>query len=389
MIARGRRRARRDRRRRAARRARAEQDRRASTRCGRRRLANRFPGALQVSARTGEGLDELRARIAERFAERFEPVGCSCRTRTGAKLAELYELGAPIDEREDRADGVLRPRAAAARATLRRFAPLPRRRARTSRSARRRVIELPITRLRDGRRRCPTRAYAGDAGPRPRRLRARTSSARASGRVVGTGLAVAIPEGYAGLVLPRSGLAARHGITLVNAPGLIDSGYRGELRVMLLNTDRDETVRGRAGDADRAARRRCRCPSSSCVEVDELPASERGVRGFGSSASLMGAEPRIRVSALLRWQRPHPALPAREAGQGVLAAARRRRELGREPRRRAAPRARARRSASTTRSRSRGRSRSSTRSRPCAASPRSTSSTSSSRATSAAGRSRR
>ena len=71
---------------------------------------------------------------------------------------------------------------------------------------------------------------------------------------VGTGIAVAIPDGHAGLVVPRSGLAAKHGITLVNTPGLIDAGYRGEVRVLLLNTDRDEVVQGRAGRPDRAAR---------------------------------------------------------------------------------------------------------------------------------------
>ena len=98
-----------------------------------------------------------------------------------------------------------------------------------------------------------------------------------------TGLAVAIPEGYAGFVQPRSGLAAKHGISIVNTPGLVDSGYRGELLVTLLNTDRARDVRRRAGHADRAARHPRRCPEVELVEVDELPESERGVRGFGSS----------------------------------------------------------------------------------------------------------
>jgi dUTP pyrophosphatase len=101
--------------------------------------------------------------------------------------------------------------------------------------------------------------------------------------VVPTGVAVEIPEGYAGFVQPRSGLAARHGIGLVNSPGLIDSGYRGEIRVVLLNTDASERFTVERGTriaqlviAPVAAVR--------LVEVDELAASERGSRGFGSSA---------------------------------------------------------------------------------------------------------
>ncbi len=88
----------------------------------RRRLANRFPDALQVSARTGEGLDELRVRIAERFAERFEPVRLLIPYSDGARLAELYSLGAPVDERADRPDGVF-VRARLPRSEVRRFAP--------------------------------------------------------------------------------------------------------------------------------------------------------------------------------------------------------------------------------------------------------------------------
>jgi GTP-binding protein HflX len=89
---------------------------------GRRRLASRFPGSLQVSARTGEGLDALRERIAECFAERFEPVRLLVPYDEGSALARLYELGAPIDERIDRPDGVL-VRARLPRRELRRFAP--------------------------------------------------------------------------------------------------------------------------------------------------------------------------------------------------------------------------------------------------------------------------
>jgi dUTP pyrophosphatase len=99
---------------------------------------------------------------------------------------------------------------------------------------------------------------------------------------VPTGLAVAIPEGYAGFVQPRSGLAAERGITVVNSPGLIDSGYRGEIRVVLLNTDREETFVAEAGDRI-AQLVVLPAPGLELVELEELPASERGVRGFGSS----------------------------------------------------------------------------------------------------------
>ncbi len=99
---------------------------------------------------------------------------------------------------------------------------------------------------------------------------------------MGTGLAVAVPEGHAAFVQPRSGLAADHGITLVNAPGLIDSGYRGEIRIVLLNTDRRETFAVEPGMRI-AQLVVLRVPELELLEVDELPASERGVRGFGSS----------------------------------------------------------------------------------------------------------
>jgi dUTP pyrophosphatase len=99
---------------------------------------------------------------------------------------------------------------------------------------------------------------------------------------VPTGLAVAIPDGYAGFVQPRSGLAAKHGISIVNTPGLVDSGYRGELQVALLNTDlRDVFV---VEPGMRIAQLVVLpVPAFDLVEVDELPPSERGDRGFGSS----------------------------------------------------------------------------------------------------------
>jgi dUTP pyrophosphatase len=142
------------------------------------------------------------------------------------------------------------------------------------------VIELPIVRLRSEAT-VPERAYAGDAGfdlaaCEPVRL---DPGERA---VVPTGLAVAIPEGYAGFVQPRSGLAARHGIAVVNSPGLIDSGYRGEIRIVLLNTDRERSWTAQPGERI-AQLVVLPVPELELVELDELPASERGVRGFGSS----------------------------------------------------------------------------------------------------------
>jgi dUTP diphosphatase len=99
---------------------------------------------------------------------------------------------------------------------------------------------------------------------------------------VGTGIAVAIPEGHAGLVLPRSGLAARHGIALVNAPGLIDAGYRGEVRVLLLNTDRTEPFEIEAGDRI-AQLVITELPEVQFAEAESLPETARGTGGFGSS----------------------------------------------------------------------------------------------------------
>ena len=100
--------------------------------------------------------------------------------------------------------------------------------------------------------------------------------------VVPTGLAVAIPRGYAGLVLPRSGLAARHGIALVNSPGLIDSGYRGEVAVILFNTDRRESFRVRRGD--RIAQMVIqKVEQADLLAVAELDETERGAGGFGST----------------------------------------------------------------------------------------------------------
>jgi dUTP pyrophosphatase len=99
---------------------------------------------------------------------------------------------------------------------------------------------------------------------------------------VSTGLAVAIPDGYAGFVQPRSGLAARNGLTVVNSPGLVDSGYRGEVLVVLLNTDPGESFVVEPGMRI-AQLVVLQVPEIAVTEVDELPASERGARGHGSS----------------------------------------------------------------------------------------------------------
>lgn len=101
-------------------------------------------------------------------------------------------------------------------------------------------------------------------------------------RLVGTGLRIALPAGYAGLVLPRSGLAAKHGITIVNAPGLVDAGYRGEIKVNLLNTDKDEAYRVAVGDRIAQLLVTPVVPVQF-VPVETLPGSQRGESGFGST----------------------------------------------------------------------------------------------------------
>ena len=145
------------------------------------------------------------------------------------------------------------------------------------------MIELEILRLRDDAV-VPERAYAGDAGLDLSTCE-RVELLPGERTVAPTGLAVAIPEGYAGFVQPRSGLAARNGITVVNSPGLIDSGYRGEIRIVLLNTDRERTFVAEAGDRI-AQLVVLPVPELGVREVEELPATERGVRGFGSSTQV-------------------------------------------------------------------------------------------------------
>ena len=127
----------------------------------------------------------------------------------------------------------------------------------------------------------PTQAHEGDAGYDLHAAEGATigPGERAS---VGTGIAVAIPEGQAGLVIPRSGLAARHGISVVNAPGLIDTGYRGEVRVLLLNTDATEPFAIEPGDRI-AQLVLVRVEAEELEEVVELDETARGIGGFGST----------------------------------------------------------------------------------------------------------
>ncbi|HEV2790396.1 MAG TPA: dUTP diphosphatase [Solirubrobacterales bacterium] len=141
-------------------------------------------------------------------------------------------------------------------------------------------MQLPVAKLKEDAR-VPSRAHEGDAGLD---LYACEAAHIGPGERwgVGTGVGVEIPEGHAGLVLPRSGLARDHGIALVNSPGLIDSGYRGELRVLLLNTDPAETFRVEPGDRI-AQLVLTPIATPEVVEVPTLSESMRGGGGFGSS----------------------------------------------------------------------------------------------------------
>ena len=142
------------------------------------------------------------------------------------------------------------------------------------------MTRLAVTRLRPDAR-LPERAYDGDAGLDLSACE-RVELPPGGRAVVGTGIAVAIPAGHAGLVVPRSGLAARHGLGKVNAPGLIDEGYRGEVKVILLNTDRDEPFVVEPGMRI-AQLVVVELPQVELAEVDQLPLSERGAGGLGSS----------------------------------------------------------------------------------------------------------
>ena len=142
------------------------------------------------------------------------------------------------------------------------------------------AAELRVQRL-DPAARLPVRAHADDAGYDLHALEPVTLAPGARA-MVRTGIAIELPAGHAGLVLPRSGLAARHGIALVNAPGLIDAGYRGEVCVLLLNTDRETALELAAGDRI-AQLVLVGVHTPEVVEADELALSERGAGGFGSS----------------------------------------------------------------------------------------------------------
>jgi dUTP pyrophosphatase len=131
----------------------------------------------------------------------------------------------------------------------------------------------------------PSYAHPGDAG-----VDLRSSESfelrPAERRLVGTGVAISLPDGYAAFVHPRSGLAARHGVTIVNAPGTVDAGYRGEIKVCLINTDRTQPVNISRGD--RIAQLVVQPVSTAVfVPVTELPSSARGIGGYGSTGGIL------------------------------------------------------------------------------------------------------
>ncbi len=142
------------------------------------------------------------------------------------------------------------------------------------------MIELPVTRVRDGAL-LPTRAHDGDAGLDLAACETVTIGA-GERAIVGTGIAVAIPEAHAGFVVPRSGLALRHGLSTVNAPGVIDAGYRGEVRVILLNTDKEQPFTVEPGMRI-AQLLVVPVAMAEVVEVTHLTETARGDSGFGSS----------------------------------------------------------------------------------------------------------
>jgi dUTP pyrophosphatase len=145
------------------------------------------------------------------------------------------------------------------------------------------VLDIPIVRL-DPDLPLPSYAHDGDAGVDLFAREDATLAPRGGRALVPTGFALALPDGYAGFVQPRSGLALKHGVTCLNTPGLIDSGYRDELRVLLVNTDPTEPFTVRRGDriAQLVVQRVERC---AFVVVDALPDSSRGKGGFGSSGT--------------------------------------------------------------------------------------------------------
>lgn len=145
------------------------------------------------------------------------------------------------------------------------------------------AVPIPLVRL-DPDLPLPRYARPGDAGA-DLAIAADCELAPGERRLVGTGIAIALPQGWAGFVHPRSGLAARSGLTIVNAPGTIDAGYRGEIRICLLNTDRDRSIRLARGDLI-AQLVLQPVASADFVEVAELPASVRGTDGHGSTGGI-------------------------------------------------------------------------------------------------------
>src|SRR5215471_7115895 len=147
-------------------------------------------------------------------------------------------------------------------------------------------VEVLIRRLDDGLP-LPGQAHPGDVGC-DLYITADVDIAPGQRAVVGTGVCIALPDGYAGFVHPRSGLAARHGVTIVNAPGTVDAGYRGEIKVILLNTDSQHPVRFQRGD--RIAQLVIqRVEHVVFHEVETLPGSARADGGFGSTGGHAGA----------------------------------------------------------------------------------------------------
>ncbi len=144
------------------------------------------------------------------------------------------------------------------------------------------MIQLPVRRVHPDAV-VPARSYPGDAGL-DLAICEPLSLAPGERRLVSTGLAVEIPEGHAGFVLPRSGLALKHGVTLANSPGLIDSGYRGEIKLIVMNTDRDVPFSAEAGER-LAQLVVLGYPEAEPIAVDDLEATVRDDRGFGSSAT--------------------------------------------------------------------------------------------------------
>ena len=269
----------RDRSRRASASARAQQDRRRGRRSA--GAASRTATRRRCRSRrsTAKGSTSCRARIAEHFAERFELVRLLAPVRGGrAAQRALRARGADRGARGHRGRRPGRRAPAAARAAPLHAVPLAESSAAECMTSSRSSGSHEDATLPDAR-------VRGRRGPGSRRRASGSSSRPGTRALVGTGLAVAIPEGHAGFVQPRSGLAAEHGITIVNSPGLVDSGYRGELKVILLNTDRERDVRRRAGDADRAARRRPGRDARSRVEVD-------GAARRASAARKASAAPR-------------------------------------------------------------------------------------------------